>query len=222
MDNASLKEGGDMKKKLIIIAIVLICVTGCGKKKIADPIQPLTKVTISPEREALYEATKEAWLTVNPIEIKSTQSDHATPVPQDQAPKAVESESIVLANTKPAAVTEAPQGFYQLQAGETPKCIARRFNVDWLKLYSMNNISFENENDIQPGTVLVIPQNSVWNEKHGPRASLPHPTDYNVQAGDTLNSIACQFGDVTPEQIALENGITSQEQLIPGLSLHIP
>jgi LysM repeat protein len=86
----------------------------------------------------------------------------------------------------------------------------------------MNNISFENENDIQPGTVLVIPQNSVWNEKHGPRASLPHPTDYNVQAGDTLNSIACQFGDVTPEQIALENGITSQEQLIPGLSLHIP
>lgn len=210
------------KKSMIFLTLLLLLmVPACKREKAVDPIQPLTKVTISPERDVLFTATQQAWVSQNPlpvnlngtvVAVSSTgdlQKSISDPVVNEPVP------------AEPAG-TEVPQGFYQLQADETPKCIARRFNVDWLKLYSMNNISFENENAIPPGTVLVLPQNSVWNEKHGPIASAEHPTQYSVLAGDTLNKIACVFGDVFPEQLAIENGITAQDQLVPGLSLRIP
>jgi nucleoid-associated protein YgaU len=205
------------KTKIILLTLVLLLLLpACKREKVVEPIQPLTKVTISPERDVLFTATQQAWINENPLPVNvngTVIAVSSTDGIQKSAADPIVNES---------SETEVPQGFYQLQAGETPKCIARRFNVDWLKLYSMNNISFENENAIQPGTVLILPQNSVWNEKHGPIASAEHPVQYSVAAGDTLNSIACIFGDVFPEQLAIENGITSQDQLVPGLSLNIP
>lgn len=208
-----------MKKMrlFILTLLLLILLPACKREEVVDPIQPLTKITISPEREVLFQETQQAWLVQNPLPVNIDGTVVAF------SGTGAEGKSIAEASTAVnASGTEVPQGFYQLQPGETPKCIARRLDVDWLKLYSMNNISFENENDIQPGTVLIIPQNSVWNEKHGSRASAEHPAEYSVQSGDTLNRIACIYGDVTPEQLAIVNGITSQDQLIPGLSLHIP
>ncbi len=204
-----------MKHKLLTVGILLIFVlSGCSRKKAVDPILPLTKITMDPEREVVYEATRQAWLAVNPVPVLTGQPDQIQPVQPvnpDGQTGSLEAEGTV-----------TPKGFYQLQPGETPKCIARRADVDWLKLYSMNNISFENEKDIQPGTILIIPQNSVWSDKHGPRASADHPTDYTVQAGDTLNSIACIYGDISPEDIALANGLTDPSQVFAGQVLKIP
>jgi LysM repeat protein len=36
-----------------------------------------------------------------------------------------------------------------------------------------------------------------------------HPGFYKIQTGDTLNSIACYYGDVSPDMIALQNHLTS-------------
>ena len=212
-----------MKKMrlFILILLILIFLPACKREEVVDPIQPLTKITISPEREVLFKETQQAWLVQNPLTVNIGGTVVAV-TGTGAEEKSITDQSSASSTTVNASGTEVPQGFYQLQSGETPKCIARRLDIDWLKLYSMNNISFENENDIQPGTVLIIPQNSVWNEKHGSRASAEHPAEYSVQSGDTLNRIACIYGDVTPEQLAIENGITSQDQLIPGLSLHIP
>ena len=196
--------------KFLTLLILFLALTACGANRTPDPIQPLTKITMDADREVIYEATRQAWLAVNPV-----------PLPAENTPAS--SEPSQNTNTQSAPVeTPIPQGFYQLQPGETVKCIARRLDIDWLKLYSMNNISFENESTIQPGTVLILPQNAPWNSNHGPRASAEHPVNYSVQAGDTLNSIACIFGDVTPEQITLANGLSSADQLIPGLNIKIP
>lgn len=114
-------------------------------------------------------------------------------------------------------------GFYTLQEGETPKCIARRYNLDWRSLYSKNGINFENEATIGAGKTLFIPQNTVWmSEQYGERASAPHPADHPVVAGETLYSIACVYGDVSPEAIAIQNGLTSPDQVVPGMVLRIP
>lgn len=197
-------------KKILIVLMLALALAACGTQKTPDPIQPLTKVTMDPDREVVYEATRQAWMAMNPA-----------PLPAQSMPGS--GETVQNPNTTAEqAGTPIPQGFYQLQPGETVKCIARRLDIDWLKLYSMNNISFENESTIQPGTVLILPQNAPWNSNHGPRASAEHPVNYSVQAGDTLNSIACIFGDVTPEQITLANGLTSADQLIPGLNIKIP
>lgn len=198
--------------KILLFLILILTLAACGGKKTPDPIQPLTKITMDPDREILFEATRQSWLAANPVPLPAQQSpsgSNATEASQNLSDSAV-------------AVTPLPQGFYQLQPGETVKCIARRLDIDWLKLYSMNNISFENESSIQPGTVLILPQNAPWNSNHGPRASAEHPVNYSVQAGDTLNSIACIYGNVTPEQIALANGLNSAEQLVPGLNIKIP
>ncbi len=111
---------------------------------------------------------------------------------------------------------------YILQFGETPKCIARRYNLNWAALYSLNQITFENENNISYGTVLKIPKNTEWNAAQGPRSTSVHPTMYTVQQGDTFNSIACIFGDVTPETIAKKNSLNLNEAILPGLNLQIP
>jgi nucleoid-associated protein YgaU len=196
--------------KFLSVLILVLTMTACGANKTPEPIQPLTKITMDPDREVIYEATRQAWLAMNPVPLSAqTTPGLSDPVQNPDAP------------AEPIG-TPLPQGFYQLKPGETVKCIARRLDIDWLKLYSMNNISFENESTIQPGTVLILPQNAPWNSNHGPRASAEHPVNYSVQAGDTLNSIACIYGDVTPEQIALANKLTSADQLIPGLNIKIP
>lgn len=196
--------------KFLAVLILVLMMTACGANKTPEPIQPLTKITMDPDREVIYEATRQAWLAMNPVPLSAQATPGLSePVQNPDAP------------AEPVE-TPLPQGFYQLKPGETVKCIARRLDIDWLKLYSMNNISFENESTIQPGTVLILPQNAPWNSNHGPRASAEHPVNYSVQAGDTLNSIACIFGDVTPEQIALANKLTSADQLIPGLNIKIP
>ena len=70
---------------------------------------------------------------------------------------------------------------------------------------------------------LILPQNSHWlSDRYGERVSAPHPAQHPVVAGETLYSIACVYGDVTPEAIAVQNGLTSADQVVPGMTLSIP
>jgi LysM repeat protein len=106
---------------------------------------------------------------------------------------------------------------YTLQKGEFPFCIARRYNIDPSTLLSTNNLG--STTAISIGFTLTLPQGSSWS---GTRALHAHPAQFTVRSGDTLNSIACYYGDVYPEFIAAANGLTTSSQLTPGQVLNIP
>ncbi len=106
---------------------------------------------------------------------------------------------------------------YTLQPGEFPFCIARRFDVNPGDLLNLNNIG-ANEL-VAPGTTLKIPQTGSW---EGERSLKPHPTTFTVSAGDTIYTIACSFGPVTPEAIIAVNKLEKPYSLSSGQILEIP
>jgi LysM repeat protein len=67
---------------------------------------------------------------------------------------------------------------------------------------------------------LTIPKDA--GKFQGERALKPHPADYTVRSGDTIYSIACQFGDVWPEAIAQVNGFDIDDPLPVGETIKIP
>ncbi len=159
----------------------------------------------------------------------------ATQPPEQQATAAAPTESAPAVNTpQPTAVPPTPAppeeeepdtweptpgrpSTYVVKPDEFPFCIARRFNVSPADLLSINGLSMDSY--IVPGFVLTIPQSGEFGEG---RARQAHPTDYTVQAGDTIGKIACYFGDVDPNGIYAINGLSEGAQLQPGQVLHIP
>jgi LysM repeat protein len=108
---------------------------------------------------------------------------------------------------------------YTLKNGEFPYCIARRFDIAPSALLSNNGLS--SSSMTYPGTVLKIPKNaSGFNQ--GARALRQHPTAYTVRAGDTVNSIACLFGDVDPRAIEDLNDLNGAYTLNVGSTIQIP
>jgi LysM repeat protein len=107
---------------------------------------------------------------------------------------------------------------YTLQKGEFPFCIARRFDIDPTELLIANGLGTTTQ--IQPGYVLTIPQSAAaW---PGSRSLQSHPADYSVRSGDTIFSVACQFGDVDPYMIALANELSEPYTISAGETLYIP
>lgn len=122
--------------------------------------------------------------------------------------------------TRPAVVlpTLSRPSTYTIQSGEWPICIARRYNLDLNSLLEANNLNMNSSPD--PGTVLIIPSSGTWTS--GERALKAHPASYTVGTGDTINSIACEFGDVDPLAIAAANGIAEPYTLTVGSVISIP
>ena len=138
----------------------------------------------------------------------------ATPEPQAEA-EPTETPEPEIAVVIPTL--ERPKS-YTLKKGEWPICIARRFDLNVASLLSLNGLGMDSKPGV--GTVLNIPQSGSWDS--GARALKSHPTDYTVKAGDTVYTIACAFGDVSPEGIAAANGLESPYTLTAGNTLKIP
>lgn len=107
---------------------------------------------------------------------------------------------------------------YTIERGESAYCIARRFDLDPQELLSVNGLGANTI--IQPGTVLKIPQ--TGNPFPAQRALRPHPATYAVSGNESLNEIACYYGDVSPEAIAFANGLQAPYRLKAGMNLQIP
>jgi LysM repeat protein len=116
------------------------------------------------------------------------------------------------------ATPGGPPAEYTLASGEYPFCIARRFNVDISELLSINGLTTSSLT--YAGEVLKIPQ--TGNQFVGERALKSHPDYYKILSGDTLNIIACGYGDVSPDMIALQNNLQSYTGLPDGEVLIIP
>ena len=124
-----------------------------------------------------------------------------------------------VANTKVVSTysTERPES-YTVHKGEFPYCLARRFNVNAGDLLSVNGLAANTQ--VSEGTVLTIPQSGEWNA--GNRALKTHPTTYTVGVGETIYTIACEFGDVDPNAIIAANSLEDPYTLTSGMQLSIP
>lgn len=138
----------------------------------------------------------------------------AQPQPTTAPPKATQA-----TQPQPQAIpTLKVPDKYTLQPGEFPYCIARRFDINPDQLLAANNMGKASQS--YPGQTLVIPQNAK--PFPGKRALVSHPTKYTVRAGDTIYTIACYFGDVSPEAIIAANAISNPYTLQAGQVLQIP
>lgn len=130
---------------------------------------------------------------------------------------------------------------YTVQAGDTLARIALRFNVPIGEIIALNGIA--NPNFIYVGQQLLIPDSDCDDGTPPPPTSTPPPPTgtvpppdptstppppggdcffvYTVQPGDTLSSIARDFG-VSVTAIAEANGITNPNFIYVGQVLQIP
>lgn len=221
----------------VIVGLLLIGMSACTRS-----IAGGTKATKAPEGTAEALPT-DATDVLSQIYIFATQTALATqglitpaapigqetPAAPEVTPAAPATEPVMAATpTQPAQVVEpvalatAPPlvvpTTYTLQKGEFPFCIARRFNLDPGELLRLNGLS--SYSVYYAGMVLRIPQ--TGRGFPGGRALLPHPTSYTVRAGDTIHTIACAFGDVDPNAIAVVNNLQPPYRLTPGQVLQIP
>jgi hypothetical protein len=110
---------------------------------------------------------------------------------------------------------------YSLNKGEWPFCIARRYNLNPIDLLNASGLSLESKPDV--GFVLKIPQTGEWPEsRFGHRYIREHPAMHEVVAGETLNTIACLYGDVDPGEIVEANELPEPYTITAGKMLRIP
>jgi LysM repeat protein len=122
-----------------------------------------------------------------------------------------------LATVEPGSSGGRPAS-YTVQQGEFPYCIARRFNVNPDDLLAANGLT--GSSAVYPGKTLTIPQAGSF---PGDRSLLNHPDTYTVDsANTTIYAIACEYGDVLPQDIASANGISLSSALTVGQQLSIP
>ena len=109
-------------------------------------------------------------------------------------------------------VTAPPseEGVHIVRQGETLRSIASMYGVTWEAIAAANGIV--NENYIWVGQRLVIPGGST-SETGGQL--------YVVQSGDTLSSIAAEFG-TTEWAIANANNLPNVNMIYVGQTLRIP
>jgi LysM repeat protein len=156
-----------------------------------------------------------ATATTAPITGKTTAPTTAASTATPVRPTAT---NVVPTTIVVPSATPGRPATYTLHQGEFPFCIARRFNVNAGDLLAINGLNL-NSHPVT-GTVLTIPQTGTWSS--GPRALLSHPTTYTVNAGDSIYSIACIFGDVDPNAIITANALQSPYTLTAGQVLNIP
>jgi LysM repeat protein len=132
----------------------------------------------------------------------------------------------VVANTATSAPTAVPTAVkrpdtYTIQRGEWPICIARRYNLNLAAFFALNGADKGMNWRPSVGAVVKIPATGTWDTANGARALHTH-ADYKVVSGDTVYTIACYFGDVTPEGILTANGLAKDSDVKAGATLKIP
>ncbi len=155
---------------------------------------------------------QETAAVVQPTAEAPTSAPEAQPTAVPQA---------AAATTTPIPVpppTPGKPSSWTLQTGEFPYCLARRYDVSPDELLRLNGLSANSY--YYSGMTFKIPQ--TGSTFPGGRTLKSHPTNYTVNSGDNIYSIACQYGDVDPYAIATANGLSSPYNLNSGQNLYIP
>jgi LysM repeat protein len=176
-------------------------------------------------------ATPQVGVPTQTLSLLATQDPNATFTPTPLVsinPTFTPTATLALSVTQQATTgplpTSAPVGSrpasYTLQRGEFPYCIARRFDLNPQELLTRNGLTTAEAYGLSTGTVLSIPQSGSF---PGTRALASHPATYTVvSSGETIYSVACKYGDVTPDAILQANGLSANPTLTVGQQLQIP
>ncbi len=216
---------------LLVVSVIYVALTACTLKASTPPA-----VSPTPSGEAPFPfqtgsvATfgTQTAIALTPVgttpQVTVTTTTPAPGQPQVAATETPQSQAQPTATTGAAINTPVVNRptTYVLQKGEFPYCIARRFDLDLPSFLAANGLS-ASSNNLSAGTSLKIPATGNWNtSSFGSRALRAHPASYAVVAGDTLYSIACKYGDVTPEAILAVNRLSSASDIKAGTTLQIP
>lgn len=216
-----------MKKYISVIIILLVAtfLFGACNRSASKTIVPTPTLNVP-------DPTQGSVIVAEDLNAKATEAAAAEEEAATEEEGATDEDGVEVIEEEPTAVaaTATPEPVevpdtvrpdsYALQQGEWPICIARRFDLDISTFFSLNGLSMDSRPGV--GTVLKIPADGNWSANYGERAYHSHPANYIVKAGDTLNTIACYYGDVSPEQIAAKNGLETPYVVTAGQELQIP
>jgi len=228
-----------MNKKRFLVFFILTLVLVAGLTACERSLAPSgapTETVAAPSGQTTSEATEDVmqqiWLLATQTAMaqqgETGVQETAVPTTSGEVPAATEvpTEAPTAVPTQQptstmAAVPTSTPGIpttYTLHKGEFPFCIARRFNVNQYELLNASGLSLSSK----PGSgyVLRIPQ--TGHPFDGNRALRPHPATHTVVAGESIYSVACLYGDVSPEAIAAANGLQAPYNLTAGQTLQIP
>jgi LysM repeat protein len=218
----------EVKRKLRIISVILtivilaVSLSACrlpsstGPEDIGGEEYPVPGTTEQPSNvDIAATATVQAGQvgdntggdTNQPIAVTETSAPAAPAAPTNTP------EPVQYVQATPGIPTQ-----YVLKYGEFPFCIARRFDVNQYELLAINGLGLNSSTYV--GMTLKIPQ--TGNNFDGNPALRAHPDTYTVKAGDTLEMIACKYGNISPDLIALQNGLEAPYTLTVGQKLTIP
>lgn len=213
-----------LSKAVVILLVSTAVLLGACTRSASTPPPSQEAAEGTPSGLTAQQATMEAVRSELLTQTAQAESSgpngesEATATPEategDQAAEPTEASTSVPATP----VDETAPSSYTLREGEHPYCIARRFDVDPTQLLSVNGL--DRSSLISPGLTLSIPQGTGGFPP--PRALQSHPTTYTVGSGETIYSIACEFGDVSPMAIAQANGLSEPYNLTAGSVLEIP
>jgi len=197
------------KKLAVVIACVLslmLLLSGCKLPASTAPVTETVESMTTPIR--IQTDSPDTLTQTAAAKVAGTTGASSTPAPSN-TPKPTNTVAVPTL-TRPAE--------YTLQEGEFLYCIARRFDLSVADLLELNGIG---EDDlVSPGDVLQIPSTGSW-EGDG-RVLHAHPTTHTVSSGETVYTIACYYGDVSPEAIIAVNNLAEPYGLTAGQELAIP
>lgn len=215
---------------LLLLVLVLFGLTGCRLPASRGP----DSASPTSENFPVPGETQQQPTAVD-VSVFATPTTQAYPAPAN--PTQAPAQNPPQTATKPAptslpqAVDPTPTELVYVQptpggppetitlgAGEYSFCIARRFDVNAAELLELNNLTPDSL--LYAGMEIKIPQ--TGNPFDGERTLQEHPTTYVVDEGETFGSIACYFGDVSPDMIALQNNMLTDQPLEAGEELIIP
>lgn len=180
-----------------------------------DAITVGQELRIPPTPTATAEARSDAPTTasVPASALPGDGADLAAPSPAVVSPPAAPAiSSLEVPAAVTAAVTSSPavEDTHTVTSGDTLYDIARRYGVSWDQVAEANGLAAANQ--IYAGQVLKIPVDAP-----GPTHAILH----QVHRGDTLTSIARQYG-LTTAELADANGLSAPYVIFPGQAITIP
>jgi LysM repeat protein len=157
-------------------------------------------------------------------EPAATTAAEVTPVAVTGTPTAAEAATEETTEEATEEVTPTPEEEaagetfdYTVRAGDTLAAIAGRFDTT---VQTLRELNFLLDDNIFGGQVLAVPYIEGMTAEGAPTPT-PAPFAYVVESGDTLNSIAIQFG-VDPITLVEVNSIIDPNNLSVGTELLIP
>jgi LysM repeat protein len=152
---------------------------------------------------------------------EESDSTSSEAVEEEEAAEVEDSEAEEMAAEEQAAVESSTTlpATHTVQPGENLYRIGLQYGMSWVTLAAYNHLP--NANYIRVGHVLQIPGGTPSPVPPPTTPDQPGYTNYVVQRGDTLNSIAQKFG-VSWVEIAEANGIVNPNLIYAGQVLKIP